>query len=91
MVEGAVFIVAVIVALTEVIKRFVPQVSGAVTIGVSALVGLVVALVDVYIGVTDLTVAEGIMAGLAASGTVSVARAVSSVAPPKDVTHEGHF
>lgn len=91
MVEGSVFIVAVIVALTEVIKRFVPQVSGAVTIGVSALVGLVVALVDVYIGVADLTIAEGIMAGLSASGTVSVARAVSSVAPPKDVTHEGHF
>ena len=91
MVEGTVFLVAVIVALTEVVKRFVPQVSGAVTIAVSALVGLVVALVDVYIGVTDLTIAEGILAGLAASGTVSVARAVSSVAPPKDVTHEGHF
>lgn len=84
MVEGTVFIGLVIVALTEVIKRLVPQVSGILTILVSVGVGIVVALVDTSIGVVDLSIAEGIMAGLAASGTVSVARAVSSVAPPKD-------
>lgn len=84
MVEGTVFIGLMIVALTEVVKRLVPQVTGLVTIGVSILVGIVVALVDTAIGVTDLTIAEGIMAGLAASGTVSVARAISSTAPPKD-------
>ena len=84
MVEGTLFIGLVIVAVTEVIKRLVPQVSGVLTILVSVAVGIVVALVDTAIGVVDMTVAEGIMAGLAASGTVSVARAVSSVAPPKD-------
>lgn len=83
MIEGSVFIGLIIVALTEVVKRLVPQVDGILTIIVSMVVGLVVALIDTEIGVADLSIAQGIMAGLAASGTVSVARSVSSQSPPK--------
>lgn len=68
--EGVVFIGAVIAGITQMIKLSVPQVNGAVTIGVAALVGLVVALLDTQIGVVDLTVAEGIFAGLGAAGVV---------------------
>lgn len=85
MIEGTLFIGLVIIAVTEAIKRLAPQVQGLLTMLVSVGVGIVVALIDVYIGVGDMSIAQGIVAGLAASGTVSVAKAVSSQAPPKDV------
>lgn len=78
MIEGVVFIGAVIIAITQAIKMLVPQVNGAVTIGVSALVGVLVALVDQQIGVTDLSIAAGLMAGLSASGVVTVAKSIST-------------
>lgn len=86
MVEGTLFIGAVIIAVTQAIRYLVPSVNGAVTIGVSALVGLLVALFDTQVGVVDMSIAQGLMTGLAASGVTTVASKVS--VPPaasKDV------
>lgn len=77
MVEGAVFIGTVIIAITQAIKYASPKVNGAVTIGIAALVGLLVALVDKEIGVVDLTVAQGILVGLSSAGVVTVAQKVN--------------
>lgn len=76
MIEGAIFIGTIIIAITEAIKLLAPKVNGAVTIGIAALVGLLVALVDTEIGVADLTVAQGILTGLSAAGVVTVAKKV---------------
>lgn len=86
MIESTVFIGAVIVALTQVVKFLVPQVNGAVTIGVAVLVGIVVALLDAAIGVIDITVAEGILIALGSSGVITTAQALGSKTPPKGVT-----
>ena len=76
MIEGIVFIGAVIVAAVELVKHFAPKIKGGLTIVLAASIGLLVALVDTQIGVVDLTIAEGIMAGLAASGAVKIAEEV---------------
>jgi len=78
MVDSIVFIGTIIIAVVEVIKYFVPKVSGAITIVVAALVGLVVALLDTHIGVADITIAQGILTGLSSAGVVAVAAKVSS-------------
>lgn len=73
-VEGAVLIGAAIIAVTQAVKHVWPNVNGAFTIAVSVALGILVALIDKEIGVTDMTVAQGIMVALAASGTVTVAK-----------------
>jgi high-affinity Fe2+/Pb2+ permease len=75
-VEAVLFIGSAIIAVTQAIKYLVPQVNGAITIAVAVLIGLAVSLIDKEIGVSDLSVAEGIMTGLASSGVVTVARNV---------------
>lgn len=74
--ESVLFIGAVVTAVTELIKRVVPKVEGWVVIPVAGLVGLIVALVDTYIGVADVSIAQGIMIGLGASGVVTVASTI---------------
>lgn len=74
MVDSVLFIGTIIIAVTELIKYFVPKVSGPVTIVISALLGFVVALIDTNIGVIDVTIAQGILTGLGASGVVAVAK-----------------
>lgn len=76
MIEGAVFIGAVVVAVVDAIKSRVPQVTGEITVLVAGLVGGTIALVDKYIGVTDITFAAGVLAGLAAAGAVGVAKRI---------------
>lgn len=74
MVEGLFFIATLILAITQAVKLLFPdKVNGATTIFVAAGVGLLVALVDVQIGVQDLTIAEGILAGLSAAGIAAAA------------------
>lgn len=75
--DAVVFIGLVIIGVTQAIKLLVPNVNGAVTIGVSVLVGLLVALLDEELGLNDITPALGIMTGLAAPGVITVARNVS--------------
>lgn len=74
MIEGTVFIGAAIIAATQFVKFIAPQVNGAVTIAIAVVMGVVVALVDKEIGVVDITIAQGVMAGLASSGTITLAR-----------------
>lgn len=76
MIEGAVFIGAVIIAVTQAVKFLVPAVSGALTIAIAVVVGVVVALLDTRIGVVDVTVAQGVMIALAAVGAHTTARQI---------------
>lgn len=76
MVEAAVFLGAVIIAATQFVKFLAPNVNGAWTVLVAAGLGLLLALVDKEIGVTDITVAQGILLGLAAVGVHSTARQI---------------
>lgn len=68
MVEATVFVPLIIVAVTQIIKMFVPKVNGGVTILVALGLGVVVALVDTLIGIADISVAQGIILGLGAVG-----------------------
>lgn len=85
MTDSVLFIGTIIVAITEVIRRLVPSVHGVVTIGVAALVGLVIALIDTNIGVVDISVAQGILTGLSAAGVVATF-AKTSTGTPQDAT-----
>lgn len=80
MVEGVIFLGAVIIAATQFVKyvadAFNKEINGAVTIAVAVVLGIVVALVDKEIGVVDLSVAQGIMLALAAVGVHSTAREI---------------
>lgn len=77
MVEGTVFVGAAIVALTELYKHLRDKAyDQAFVVLIAAAVGLVVALVDTSIGVADITVAQGILLGLSASGVVAIAKKV---------------
>ena len=71
--EAVFFIGLMIVAVTQMLKMVAPQISGFVTVLVAFAVGLVVALVDQVIGVTDITIAEGIVAALQAIGMSTLA------------------
>lgn len=73
MIDSVVFIGAIIIAATQFVKFLVPNVNGAVTIAVAAILGAVVGGIDVHIGIADISVAQGIMTGLAAVGVHSVA------------------
>lgn len=67
------FIGLVIIAITQFLKLLIPKMNGAVTIVVAIVVGVVVALVDGFIGVTDISIAQGVVAGLTAVGISTVA------------------
>lgn len=67
------FLGVIILAATQLIKMAAPQVQGWLTIIVAVLLGIVVALVDVLIGLPDITVAQGIYSALFAIGVASAA------------------
>jgi len=69
----AIEIGAVIVAVTEAIKRTFPQVNGTITIIVAGLLGLIAGLA----GLAGLNWAEGLVVGLSAAGVIKTAYAVS--------------
>lgn len=67
----------VVVGVVDAVKDLSPKVHGFVTVIVAALVGALWALVDGQLGfVPDLTVAQGITAGLSAAGVVGIAKKV---------------
>lgn len=77
MTSGAIFIGAVIIGITQFIKLIRDKnYAGALIIVCAVLVGVVVALLDTQMGITDITVAQGVMLGLAAPGVVTVAEKV---------------
>lgn len=71
--DAVVFIGVVIVAITELIKMAAPAVKGWVTIVVALAAALVVALVDGFIGVTDITIAQAFVAWFGAVGFSTLA------------------
>jgi uncharacterized membrane protein len=73
MVEATIFIPLLIIAVPQIIKMGFPQITGFLTILVAFVVGVVVALVDVEIGVTDVTIAQGLVYALGAVGITAVA------------------
>lgn len=73
MVDSTIFIGTVIIAVVQIIKYFVPAVAGVVTILVAAIVGGIVGIIDTSIGVTNITVAQGILIGLGSAGVVYTA------------------
>jgi hypothetical protein len=76
MIEALIFVPFIIIAATQVIKMFVPKVNGAWTILVALALGVLIALVDVHIGVTNITVAQGLLlAGEAVGISVAAAKA----------------
>lgn len=73
MVEAGLFVSLIIVAITQMIKMAAPAVVGWVTIAVAFVVAILIALVDNLIGVTDISIAEGIVYALGAVGISAVA------------------
>ena len=78
LIDSTIFIGAIIIAITQAIKYVWPAVSGAVTILVALVVGVLVALLDTSIGVVNISVAQGIMIALAAVGVHTVAASVGT-------------
>lgn len=68
LVSATLFVPFLIIAATQVIKMFVPKVNGGVTILVALVLGVLVALVDTHIGVTDISIAVGLVLAGAAVG-----------------------
>lgn len=62
------FIGLIIIAITQAIKTWIPQVSGGITILVAIIVGVVVALLDTHIGLADISVVNGVTIALGAVG-----------------------
>jgi len=76
MVDASIFIPLVIVAITQMVKIWFPTVSGKLTILIALVVGVVIALIDGFIGVTDINIATGVMYALEAIGiTAAFAKA----------------
>lgn len=76
-VTGVVFIGAVIVGVTQFFKLLGGKnYWGAAVIVAAVVIGILVALFDTHIGVQDITVAQGVMIALGASGTVTVAEKI---------------
>ena len=76
MIDSAVFIGAVIIAVTSALKDIAPRIAGWVTIAVAALLGLLVAVIDTHIGIADISIAQGVLTGLGAAGVHTVARQI---------------
>lgn len=73
MIEAAIFIPFVIVAVTQVVKMALPQVTGYVTVLLALALGVVVALVDTSIGVENVSVAQGLVLAGSAVGISALA------------------
>lgn len=77
MIESTVFLGAVIVGVTQLFKLIRDKEYDRAAVIIAAVVaGALLALVDVHIGVKDVSVAEGILIALGAAGGVTVASKV---------------
>lgn len=89
LVQATLFIPLLIVAVTQIIKMFVPKVNGAITIIVALALGVLVSLVDTHIGVADITVAQGLVLALGAVGvTVLASKAGGGASGDGDTTYQ---
>ena len=75
MIAGTLFIGAIVISITEFIKRITDKdYRGALLIVLAAIVGAIVGLLDTHIGVIDISVAQGVLTGLAAAGAYRVSQ-----------------
>lgn len=75
--SSVVVVSLIVVGVVDALKDISPRVTGFVTVVVAALVGLLWALIDGHLGfVPDLTIAQGISAGLVASGAAGLAKKI---------------
>lgn len=86
MIEAAIFIPFLIVAVTQMVKMALPQVTGFVTIVIAFVVGFVVAIVDTHIGVQDVTIAQGLVLAGSAVGISALASKAGGGAKGDDNT-----
>jgi len=86
MVEATIFIPLVIVAITQMVKMALPQVTGFVTIIVAFIAGVFVALIDTSIGVVDVTIAQGLVLALGAISITAIAAKAGGGAKGDDNT-----
>ena len=68
LIDPTLFIPLLIVAIVELIKMAFAQIGGWLTVVVAFVVGILVALIDTNIGVSDITIAQGIVYALGAIG-----------------------
>lgn len=73
MVDAILLIPLLIIAVTQLIKMALPQIVGFVTVIIALVVGVLVAVVDQYIGVTDISIGYGLVLALSAVGITTVA------------------
>lgn len=73
MIEAAIFIPFLIVAVTQVVKMALPQVTGFVTIIIALVVGVLVAVLDTSIGVENVSIAQGLVLAGSAVGISALA------------------
>jgi len=71
LVSSLVLISVVIIGVTQFIKYLAPNVNGAWTILVAVAVGVLIAVFDQFIGATDISIAEGVIAGFGAVGATT--------------------
>lgn len=77
MIEAVVFIGAIVAGITQLFKKLRDKdYQGAVVIGVAVIIGVIVSLIDVQIGVTDISIAQGIMIAFGTVGVVAVAEKI---------------
>lgn len=68
LVPAAVFVPLLVVAVTQLVKKYVTFVSGELVVVVALIVGGLAALVDTHIGVQDFSVAQGVVLAAGAVG-----------------------
>jgi hypothetical protein len=78
MIDSAVFIGAIIIAITQAFRLLSAKVNGIITMLVAVLTGIVVALVSGPIGLTHISVSQGILIALGSIGVHTVASSVST-------------
>jgi Flp pilus assembly protein protease CpaA len=76
MIEASLFIAVVIIAVTQLAKDIFPKIVNAWIILAAIVIGIVIALIDTHIGIGDITIAQGVLAGLSAVGIHTVASKV---------------
>lgn len=76
-VSAIIFIGAVIIGVTQLLKLLnAKDYQGAAVIAAAAVVGALVGIVDVNIGLADITVAQGLLAGFGAVGVHTTAKQI---------------
>lgn len=76
MIDSTLFITTLIVALTQVLKFAHPAVSGIITILCAIVVGILVSVLALPLGIVHISIAQGILDGLAAVGIHTLASKV---------------